>query len=84
MKIMFNGLDRSFRLSNLRYEREAREVLCFAKLHNLTHSIYLSIYIYIEREREFDYGALQSTDALYALRSIFNFKSEIIDPNSSI
>jgi hypothetical protein len=42
------------------------------------------IYIYRERERESDYGTLQSTEALCALSSIFNFKSEIIDPNRSI
>jgi hypothetical protein len=41
-------------------------------------------YIYREREREIGYGALQSTKALCALRSIFNFKSEIIDPYRSI
>jgi hypothetical protein len=46
MKMMFNDLDRPFELSNLRYEREAREILCFAKYHNLT------LYIYIERERK--------------------------------
>jgi hypothetical protein len=44
------------------------------------------IYIYIEgeRERESDYGTLQSIEVLHALRSIFNFKLEIIDPNRSI
>jgi hypothetical protein len=36
------------------------------------------IYIYIE----LGYGALQSTSALCALRSIINFKSEMIDPNA--
>jgi hypothetical protein len=41
-------------------------------------------YIYIERERESDYSALQITEVLCALRSIFNFNSEIIDPNRSI
>jgi hypothetical protein len=30
------------------------------------------------------YGALQSTTTLCALRSIINFKSEMIDPNRSI
>jgi hypothetical protein len=61
MKIMFNGLDRPFELSNSRYRREARKVLCFAKHHSLTH-----IYIYIEREREREmaYGALQSKKPL--------------------
>jgi hypothetical protein len=44
MKIMFDGLDRSFGLPNLRYGREAREVLGFTKHHIVT--------IYIERERE--------------------------------
>jgi hypothetical protein len=44
MKMMFNSLDRSFELSNSRYGREAREVLCFAKHHSLT------LYIYRERE----------------------------------
>jgi hypothetical protein len=38
------------------------------------------IYIYIE----LGYGALQSTKTLCTLRSIFHFKSEIIDPNRSI
>jgi hypothetical protein len=36
MKMMFNGLDWSFKLLNSRYEREAREVLFFAKHHNIT------------------------------------------------
>jgi hypothetical protein len=36
--------------------------------------------IYIES----DYGALQSTRVLCTLRSIFHFKSEIIDLNRSI
>jgi hypothetical protein len=40
--------------------------------------------IYIYRERESDYGALQSTEALCILRFIFNFKLEIIDLNRSI
>jgi hypothetical protein len=31
MEIMFNGLNRLFRFSNLTYGREAREVLYFAK-----------------------------------------------------
>jgi hypothetical protein len=39
---MFNGLDRSFELLNLRYRREACEILCFAKSHSL------SLYIYIK------------------------------------
>jgi hypothetical protein len=43
MKIIFNGLDRPFELSNSRYGRKAWEVLFFAKHH--------SLYIYIERER---------------------------------
>jgi hypothetical protein len=38
------------------------------------------IYIYIES----DYGTLQSTEALCVLRSIFNFKSEIIDPEATL
>jgi hypothetical protein len=33
---------------------------------------------------ELGYGALQNTRALYALRFIINFKSEMIDPNRSI
>jgi hypothetical protein len=37
-------------------------------------------YIYIES----DYGTLQSTRALCALRSIFNFKLEMINLNRSI
>jgi hypothetical protein len=40
MKIMFNGLDRPFKLSNLRYGCEAREILYFAKHHSLTIYIY--------------------------------------------
>jgi hypothetical protein len=40
----------------------------------------LKIYI----ERELGYGVLQSTKTLCALRSIFNFKSEMIDPSRSI
>jgi hypothetical protein len=52
MMIMFNGLDRWFELLNSRYEREAREVSCFAMHHSLT--IYIYIYIYIE----LGYGAL--------------------------
>jgi hypothetical protein len=43
MKIMFNGLDRSFEFSNLRYGREIREILCFVKHHSLTH---INIYSY--------------------------------------
>jgi hypothetical protein len=42
--------------------------------------IYIYIYIYIE----LGYDALQSTKALCVLRSIFNFKSKMIDPNHSI
>jgi hypothetical protein len=38
----------------------------------------------IYRERELGYDVLQSTKALCALRSIFNFKSEMIDPSRSI
>jgi hypothetical protein len=44
MKMMFNGLDQPFELSNSKYEREAWEVLWFAKYHSLT--IYIYIYIY--------------------------------------
>jgi hypothetical protein len=33
---------------------------------------------------ELGYGVLQNTIALCALRSIINFKSEMIDPNCSI
>jgi hypothetical protein len=40
----------------------------------------INIYIYIES----DYDALQSTETLCALHSIFNFKSEMIDSNHSI
>jgi hypothetical protein len=72
MKMMFNGLDRSSEFLNSIYGREARDVLFFAKHHNLT--------IYIE----LGYGALQNTRALCALRSIINFKLEMIDPNRSI
>jgi hypothetical protein len=55
-----------------------------------THVVntYIYIYIYIERERErqreLGYDALQSTKTLCVLRSIFNFKLEMIDPNRSI
>jgi hypothetical protein len=42
MKIMFNDLDRPFKLLNSRYIRETLEILYFAKHHNLTLS--LSIY----------------------------------------
>jgi hypothetical protein len=42
--------------------------------------IYTHIYIYIE----LGYGALQSTGVLCVLRSIMNFKSEMIDPNHLI
>jgi hypothetical protein len=45
---------------------------------------YVCVYIYIYRERESDYGVLQSTETLCVLHSIFNFKSEIIDLNRSI
>jgi hypothetical protein len=41
-------------------------------------------YIYIERDRESDYGVLQNPETLCALHFIFNFKSEIIDSNRSI
>jgi hypothetical protein len=41
----------------------------------------MCVYIYIY---ESDYGALQSTEALCALRSIINFKSEMTDLNRSI
>jgi hypothetical protein len=40
------------------------------------------MHIYIERE--LGYGALQITRALCTLRSIINFKLEMIDPNHSI
>jgi hypothetical protein len=33
---------------------------------------------------ELDYGALQSTKVLCTLHSIFNYKSEMIDPSRSI
>jgi hypothetical protein len=66
MKIMFNDLDLIFELSNLRYGREEREVLCFAKHHKL--NIYT---IYIYREREITYGALQS-------KKILLFRGEIL------
>jgi hypothetical protein len=33
---MFNGLNRPFWLSNLRYRREVWELLCFMKHHSLT------------------------------------------------
>jgi hypothetical protein len=33
---------------------------------------------------ESDYGVFQSTESLCAMRSIFYFKSEIIDTNRSI
>jgi hypothetical protein len=42
MKMMFNGFDRLFELSNLRYGCEAQEILYFTKHHSLT--------IYRERE----------------------------------
>jgi hypothetical protein len=42
MKMMFNGLDRPFELSNSRYGREAQETLCFTKHHSLTLYIYMS------------------------------------------
>jgi hypothetical protein len=42
MKIMFNDLDRPFKLLNSRYIRETLKILYFAKHHNLTLS--LSIY----------------------------------------
>jgi hypothetical protein len=32
VKIMFNGLDLSFGISNLRYECEAQEILYFANM----------------------------------------------------
>jgi hypothetical protein len=44
----------------------------------------LSLSIYINIERESDYGALQSAEALCVLRSIFNFKSKMFDLNRSI
>jgi hypothetical protein len=44
------------------------------------YSLSLFLYIYIE----LDYGALKSIRALCDLRSIINFKSEMINPNRSI
>jgi hypothetical protein len=46
MKMMFNGLNRPFELSNSRYGHKGWEILCFAKHHSLTLSLSLSIYIY--------------------------------------
>jgi hypothetical protein len=43
MKMMFNGLDQTFELLNSRYEREAQEVLCFAKYHSPTLYIYICL-----------------------------------------
>jgi hypothetical protein len=45
--IMFNGLDWPFEFLNLRYGRETREVLCFAKNHILSLSLSLSLSINI-------------------------------------
>jgi hypothetical protein len=42
MKMMFNGSDRPFELSNSKYEREAREILYFTKHHSLTLYIYIA------------------------------------------
>jgi hypothetical protein len=44
MKMMFNGLDRPFELTNLKNGRKAREVLCFTKHHSLSLSLYIYIY----------------------------------------
>jgi hypothetical protein len=48
----------------------------------LANSLFDSMYIY--KERESNYGVLQSTEALCVFRSIFNFKSKIIDLNHLI
>jgi hypothetical protein len=47
IKIMFDGLDQSFGLSNSKYGPETREILYFTKYHNLTVHIYIYIYIYM-------------------------------------
>jgi hypothetical protein len=70
MEIMFNGLDKSFELSNLRYGRETRKVFCFAKHHSLT------IYIYIERESK-DTASLNSRSPSVSLtQKIYQIISE--------
>jgi hypothetical protein len=52
MKNMVNDLDRPFKISNMRYGREAREIS-------------KDISIYIEREeRDLGYGAIHSTDCV--------------------
>jgi hypothetical protein len=53
MKIMLNGLDRLFGLSNSKYGREAQK-----KHHSLTLSLSLSLYIYIY----LDYDAIHNMD----------------------
>jgi hypothetical protein len=47
MQMMFNGLDRPFELSNSKYGRKIREVLCFAKHHSLTLYIYGFFFVII-------------------------------------
>jgi hypothetical protein len=37
MKMMFDGLGRPFKLSNLRHGHEVRKILCFAKHYSCTH-----------------------------------------------
>jgi hypothetical protein len=50
MKMMFNGLNRPFELSNLRYGYEAREILYFVKYHSITIYIYMSNFISITED----------------------------------
>jgi hypothetical protein len=54
------------------------------KVSSIPHSLRINFIIYIYIYIELGYGVLQSTKVLCALRSIFNFKSEMIDPNRSI
>jgi hypothetical protein len=66
--------------------REGRAEYEFGvKLVRPTRSNCIYIYIYItDLYLELGNGTLQSTKALCALRSIFNFKLEMNDPNRSI
>jgi hypothetical protein len=68
MNNMVNDLDRPFKISNMRYGREAREIS-------------KDISIYIEREeRDLGYGAIHSTDCVCVMDQFFIFKVQMIDP----
>jgi hypothetical protein len=45
MKIIFNGLDHSFKFKNMRYKREVQSILCFIKHISTPLSLYYDLCI---------------------------------------